>query len=401
MSPSPTPAAVPSAWRRTPCDPRAFFSDDELARARRYQRPLARVRAARTIGTLVVLVVLVTTEAAPRLVGALGITGWVAQLVVVLVGLQVVLAALDVPLDAYVDLVHDRRWGLSTQTGRRLAVDEATSFVLTAVLSLAVAIPVYALVRATPWWWLAGWVVVAVGGAVFGFLFPVVVSPLFNRFSPLAGTGPDGVEQAERVRAIAGLAGVAVRDVLVVDASRRSRRDNAYVAGLGATRRVVLHDTLLEHPPELVDQVVAHELGHYRRHHVRSQLPVLAAAALVAFVALWGVAQWSALWDAVGVDGIGDPTGLPLVALVAQVVGAAVGLATAWVARGHERQADLEALELLGRPDDTEAMLRRLHVGNLADLDPGRVRRWWASHPPAAERMAYARAWAAGRPGTA
>jgi STE24 endopeptidase len=195
------------------------------------------------------------------------------------------------------------------------------------------------------------------------------------------------------VHRVADEAGVEVGRVEVADESRRSRRDNAYVAGLGPTRRIVLYDTLLETPPELVEQVVAHELGHVRRHHLRRQLPVLGAVSFVVLAALGALSRWTGLFDAVGLDGPGDPAGLPLAVLAVEAAGAVVGPVTAWVSRAFEREADLEALALLGRPDRVEAMLRRLHVNNLADLDPGRLARLTAGHPPAAERIAFARAW--------
>jgi STE24 endopeptidase len=249
------------------------------------------------------------------------------------------------------------------------------------------------LIRSTEWWWLIGWVLVTGLGVLLGFLFPVLIAPIFNRFEPLADEG-----LAARLDALARDAGVPITGVLVADESRRSRRDNAYVSGLGKTRRVVLYDTILEHPPELIEQVVAHELGHWRRHHLRQAIPVLAATTFVAFVAVDVVARWQGLFDALDLGGLGDPASLPLLLLGAQIGSIATGLVTAWFSRAHEREADLDALDMLGRPDDMIEMLRRLHVKNLADLDPGRLPRWRASHPPAAERMAFARAWQHARP---
>jgi STE24 endopeptidase len=156
----------------------------------------------------------------------------------------------------------------------------------------------------------------------------------------------------------------------------------------------VLFDTILEHPPELLEQVVAHELGHWRRHHLRSQIPLVAAVTFVLFVGMRLVAGWDGLFEWAGLDGIADPAGLPLLLVVFGAASAGMGLVTSWVSRAHEREADLEALEVLRRSDDVIEMLRRLHVKNLADLDPGRLRRWQASHPPAAERMAFAQRWA-------
>lgn len=378
----------PSVWRPTPADPAELFDPADLERARAYQRPLRRLRAGRLVGGLAVTVAFVVAEVGPRLVDGLGLDGRIAQLLVVFVALELARLAVDVPLDAWVDLRHDRRWGLSTQTGPGLAADEVKSTLLSLVIGGLLLVPVYALVRATSWWWLWAWVLLMVVAVAVGALFPVVIAPLFNRFEPLA----DG-DLLDRVRLVADRAGVEVARVEVADESRRSRRDNAYVAGLGPTRRLVLYDTLLDTPPELVEQAVAHELGHVRRHHLRRQLQVLAPVSFAVLAALGALSRWNGLFEAFGLAGPGDPAGLPLAVLAVEAAGAAVAPVTAWVSRALEREADLEALSLLGRPDLVEAMLRRLHVNNLADLDPGRLARRNAGHPSAAERIAFARSW--------
>jgi STE24 endopeptidase len=381
--------SVPSTWRPTSADPREFFDDEELERARRYQRPLRRASLAHSLISLAAIVAILLTELGPRLVDTFDLA-WPLQLFVVLVAVQAVFLVIDVPFEAWIDLRHDRRWGLSTQSGRTFVTDQVKGLVLTTVLATAALVPLYALIRTTEWWWLVGWLFFSALGVALGFLFPVVIAPIFNRFEPL-----DDQVLVERLREVARRSGVSIAGVLVADESRRSRRDNAYVSGLGATRRVVLYDTILEHPPELVEQVVAHELGHWRRHHIRQQIPVFVLTTLVAFVLLRLVAGWDGLSEWLGIDGLGDPASLPVLALGAQAAGLFTGLVTSWFARAHEREADLDALEVLRRPGDAEEMLRRLHVKNLADLDPGRLKRLRASHPPAAERMAFARRWAA------
>jgi len=381
-------AATLSTWRATPADPHAFFSPDEVDRARCYQRPLKRARLGRTSLSLAVFGAFVLLQVGPRLVEALDSLAWPAQLAVIFIVLEGVLLVVDVPFDVWVDFVHDRRWDLSTQTRATFVSDQIKSFVLSTALGLVVLVPLYALIRATAWWWLIGWVLVTTLGIVLGFLFPVVVAPLFNRFEPLDDEG-----LARRLDQVALASGVPIAGVLVADESRRSRRDNAYVSGLGTTRRVVVYDTMLEHPPELIEQVVAHELGHWRRHHIRQQIPVFAMTTFVAFAVLRLLAGWDALFSWLGIDGIGDPASLPLVLLAAQVGSLATGVVTSWFARAHEREADLDALDVLSRPDQMVEMLRRLHVKNLADLEPSRLQRIRATHPPAAERMAFARRW--------
>ncbi|MGH9188106.1 MAG: M48 family metallopeptidase [Acidimicrobiales bacterium] len=379
-------------WRRTASDPAEWFSAEELDRARDYQRPLTKLRLLRGGWAFALALGFAFGEAGPRLFDALDVTNWVAQLVVYLLALSAVSLVLDVPLDVWVDLVYDRRWGLSTQSARTFVTDQIKSFVLGSVLGALILIPLYAVIRSTDLWWLWGWALVVAFSVLAGFLFPVVIAPIFNRFTPL-----DDAALAGRVDAVAQRAGVKITGTFVADESRRSRRDNAYVAGLGATRRVVLYDTLLEHPPEVVEQVVAHEIGHWRLHHLRRQIPLAAALALVVFAVLGLAERWDWLVDATGLDPrerFGDPASLPVVALVTQGGFMLTGLVSSWASRAFERQADLEALELLGRPAELIDMHRRLHVKNLADLDPGPLKRLQASHPPAAERMAFAKAWA-------
>jgi STE24 endopeptidase len=378
---------APSTWRRTPADPREFFDAEQLERARRYQRPLRRAALAHSTLSLAALVAFLVAGVGPRLVDSLDV-GWPFQLVAILLVLEAMFAVIDVPFDAWTDLRYDRRWGLSTQTVPTFVLDHAKGFVLATTLGVAALVPLYALIRSTESWWLVGWLLLSAAGILLGFLFPVVIAPIFNRFRPL----DDDVLTA-RLDDVAKRSGVSIAGVLVADESRRSRRDNAYVTGLGATRRVVLYDTILDHPPELIDQVVAHELGHWRRHHLRQQIPVFVATTFVAFALLRAIAAWEGLFDRLEIDGLGDPASLPLVVLAAQLAGVVTGILTAWFARAHERQADLDALEVLRRPSDTEEMLRRLHVKNLADLDPGRLKRLRMSHPPAAERIAFARQW--------
>jgi STE24 endopeptidase len=378
-----------STWRPTPADPAEWFAPDELERSRRYQRPLTRLRIVRGAITLATTLILIVGEVGPRLLDALDVEGWVLQLLVMIVLLEVVGLLYNPVLDWWVDLVHDKQWGLSTQTPRGFATDQVKSVVLSIVLSAVLLTPLYALIRSTELWWLWGWLLFVAFSVVAGFLFPVLIAPIFNKFEPL-----DDAELAGRIQDIAKRAGVSLSGAFVADESRRSTRDNAYVSGLGATRRVILYDTILEHPHDVVCQVVAHEVGHWRRHHLRRQLPILASVALVAFLLLRVLAEWTWLFDQTGVAGIGDPAGLPILLLSLQLAFGVLSGVMAWVSRAFERQADLEALDLLGRPDDMIAMLRALHVKNIADLDPGWLKRLQATHPPPAERMAFTQRWA-------
>lgn len=386
---TPHPDRRVSVWRARRVDPAQFFSEREVARARAYQRPLRWLSPLEAALAAAVVLAFLFGGDGPKVVESWGVRSWPLQLMSVMVAIDGCLLLFQPVLDGWVDLVHDRRWGLSTRTGWGFLADLVKGTLLSLVLNAVLVLSLYAVIRATPLWWLAGWLIVVALSAVFGFLFPVVVAPLFNRFTPL---GPGAL--ADRLAEVTHAAGVPMLGVFVADESRRSRRDNAYVGGLGRTRRVVLFDTLLHQPPDHVAQVVAHELGHWKRRHVLLQLAVLAACTLVVFGLLAGVSHWTWLLHQAGVASVREPGSLPVVLATAGLGFALTGGVNAWVSRAFERQADLDALDLLAQPGDAMAMLRGLHVRNLADLDPGPFRRLTASHPPAAERLALVREWA-------
>lgn len=335
-----------------------------------------------------VLVAFIVGDAAPRLLDGLDINGWVLQLVVAAVAFTVLDLVAGPWFDAHRELVWDRRWELSTQTVRGFVLDQVKGALVGVALTVALVVPLWAVIRATDLWWLWGWMIFSGFTVVLGLLYPVVIAPIFNTFTPLA----DG-ELHDRIMAVAARTGLPISGVLVADASRRSRVGNAYVAGLGRTRRVVVFDTILDWPVEQVAQVVAHELGHWRHRHLRRKLPVLIAAQLLMFVVAWAVLRWDWLLDAAGVDAVREPAALPLFLTVFPLGFTVVGVVTSWLSRVDERQADLYALEVLDDPDRFSDLFRHLAETNKAEVDPGPLQRLLASHPPIAERLAMGRAW--------
>ena len=216
---------------------------------------------------------------------------------------------------------------------------------------------------------------------------------MFNKFTPMA----DGPLRTELI-ALADRDGVPVRDVLVADASRRTRAVNAYVSGLGPTRRIVVYDTMLtEATPDEVVSVVAHELGHAKDNDVLIGTVLGALGTALAVIALFLLGSWSGLLRLASVDSIGSPPAIGLMLAVVTLAGLVAGPAQAYVSRRIEARADAHALALTGDPATFEAMQRRLGTVNLSDPDPPT----WeyvisASHPSTVERMAAARAYARG-----
>ncbi|MEV4482171.1 M48 family metallopeptidase [Micromonospora coxensis] len=316
---------------------------------------------------------------------------WIAR--AVLGGLAVVLVAdlLTLPFAAWRHAVLTR-YGLSTHGWGGWTVDLLKSYAVSAVIGGVALLGFYTVTRLAPrWWWAFG----AAGAAglvvLLSFVLPVLVEPVFNRFTPME-QGPLRTE----LMAMAARDGVPVRDVLVADASRRTKAVNAYVSGLGPTRRVVVYDTLLrEATPAEVTSVVAHELGHARDRDVAVGTLTGALGAAAVVVGLYLLGSWGPLTRLAGVDSVAEPRAFGLLIALVTLAGLIAAPVQAAVSRRVEARADAHALALTGDPATFEAMQRRLAGVNLADPDPPRWEYLWsASHPSTVERMAAARAYA-------
>ncbi len=356
------------------------FAPAEVDRARRYHRPRYVAQVVDLVLGLAVMAVLAFTPIGDALYPD-SWTWWAAVLVFPAI-IVIVSELVRLPIGYWRGYVHEHRWGFSTQTFGGWLVDRTKGLVVAVVLSTGALGLLVAFAHAFPGWWVLP---AALGAAVLVgllvFVAPVVLEPIFNRFAPLTD-----VELADGLRKLAERAGVPVRDVLVADASRRTTKANAYVSGLGRTRRVVLFDTLLEQAPRPeIELVVAHELGH-RRHGDVVKLTALMMAGTAAGVAV--------IWALLGEE-VSDPRTIPLILLIAGILELVALPFLMATSRRMERSADRFSLELTGDLGTLEETHRNLALKNLVDLDPPRaLYLLFFSHPTPPERIAAARRWA-------
>ncbi|MEU8160936.1 M48 family metallopeptidase [Micromonospora parva] len=391
-------AALLIPWHRPPApraDQLAALGDlpaEQVAKGREFRAALRPGGyAALAVGLLIALA-LGLTPLGSRLVELVGRPfggHWAAQ--AVLGGLAVMLVAdlVTLPFAAWRQSVLTR-YGLSTNGWSGWAVDLLKSYAVSAVIGAVALFGFYAVIRLAPrWWWAFGAAGAAVLVVLLSFVLPVLVEPVFNRFTPME-QGPLRTE----LMSMAARDGVPVRDVLVADASRRTRAVNAYVSGLGPTRRVVVYDTLLrEATPAEVTAVVAHELGHAKDSDVAVGTLTGALGAAAAVVALYLLGSWGPLLRLAGVDSVAQPAAFPLLVALVTVAGLVAAPVQALMSRRVEARADAHALALTNDPESFESMQRRLGSVNLGDPDPPRWEYLYsASHPSTVERMAAARA---------
>jgi STE24 endopeptidase len=355
----------------------SYFSAEEIDRGRRYARPQLALGLTRGLIDAVALVKLVhRTPPALRRSWRAPAAGGAASAA----ALSLVLTLPTLPLRA----ISRRRAmavGLDTQSWGAWAGDVVKASAIQTVFTAGAGAAVVAGTRRFPrGWWAPTGVGAVVLGAGLAALAPVVLDPIFNAFTPL----PDGQLRSD-VLALADAAGVTVGEVYSVDASRRTTAANAYVTGLGPTKRVVLFDTLIDrYERDEIRLVVAHELAHVRHRDVPRGLLY---AAIVSPTAALAVQRLS--WELSAERG--TAAALPAVALAAMLITGPIGLIGNRLSRAMERRADHFALELAGAPDAFVSFERTIALQNVADIDPPRwVSRLLATHPPTAERIGAA-----------
>jgi STE24 endopeptidase len=379
---------------RTPVDPLAAFTPEQIARAEAFTGALRPASLAALLLSLAVSALFGLTRAGAATARAVARPfggGWAWQ---VLLGTLAILVAgrlATLPLAAYGEMVR-HRYGLSTRGWGLWARDVATSTGISAGFTALGLLALVALARRAPrsWWAWAGAGAAAL--VVIGsFLYPLVIEPAFNRFEPM----PAGELRTE-LFALAERSGTPVEDVLVADASRRTTALNAYVSGFGSTRRIVVYDTLLDQlSNEEIESIAAHELGHVANDDVLTGTLIGALGAGAGVALLGWLLGATPLLRRAGVAGPGDGQVVGLL-LFLLAVGALVSTPVQnLVSRHIEARADLHALDLTQDPASFVAVQRELGVANLSDPDPPVLWQWFfGSHPTVPQRIAFAADWA-------
>jgi STE24 endopeptidase len=343
------------------------------------------------VGFLFLIVLLVTgwSEWLRDLAYRMGFQNYTLSVFMYLLLLLVISKALSIGLDYY-GFRLERRFKLSTQRVRSWALDEAKGFLVGLVLGSVVVEVLYFTLRQWPQhWWILAWAMFMGLFIVLAQLAPVVLFPIFYKFEPL-----DNEDLRRRLVILSERAGTRVRGVYRWKLSEKSKKANAALTGLGATRRIILADTLLDnYSPEEIEAVLAHELGHHVHRHILKSIFVQAGITLFGF--------WAANWtlhyavDQHMFEELSDFANLPLLALVSVVLSFLLMPALNAYSRFNERQADRYAFESIASVDPFISSMNKLAEQNLAERKPSKWVEWFFhSHPAISRRLAAAEAWA-------
>lgn len=321
------------------------------------------------------------------LISTLG-TGMTQQLV--LIGLFLLLSSmLDLPLSIYQTFVLEQRFGFNKMTWRVWLTDLVKGLLLGLLLGLPLVWGIlWFMAKSGDLWWLYAWLLLTAFQLILMWIAPTFIMPLFNKFTPM-----EDESLKARVTSLMQRCGFAVKGLFVMDGSKRSAHSNAFFTGFGATKRIVFFDTLLKQlNPHEMEAVLAHELGHFKHHHVLKRLLSGLIFSLAGFALLGWLA--SQVWFYVGlgvipsISGPNSALALILFMLVIPVFSFFASPLMALISRQHEFQADAYAREQTNGADLSSALIKLYH-DNASTLTPDALYvKFYYSHPPASERLA-------------
>ena len=296
---------------------------------------------------------------------------------------------LALPFAVYDTFVIENKFGFNRATPATFIMDRLKGLLLAALIGLPLAAAVLWIFGNVSHAWLWAWAVVTVFQLLLTWLAPSLIMPLFNKFSPM----PEG-ELKQEIEALGTRCGFPLAGVFVMDGSKRSTKANAFFTGFGKQKKIALFDTLVEksNTPELLG-VLAHEIGHFRRGHIKQRLAAGILQTAAVFFLLGLATDPSGkfarlLFDAFGVAQISPHVGLVLFSILLEPVGKGLGVAlNAW-SRRHEFEADAYAAHATGDGAPLAAALKKMSADHLSHPTPGALRVWLDySHPPLLQRL--------------
>lgn len=320
---------------------------------------------------------------------ALGINGNETTLttgLIFLVTLGFLSSLVDLPLSIYKQFVLEARFGFNRMTPALFITD----LLRNALVSLIIALPLLSLILwlldlATPLSWLWAWLGWMAFNALLLFIYPVVIAPLFNKFTPM----PDS-EHKQKLDALLQRCGFSAAGLFVMDGSKRSAHANAYFTGFGKNRRIVLFDTLISQlTPEQLEAVLAHEIGHYQCKHLQKRLLMMAGISLALLWVLFQLLNAPWFYSGLGVNYATPATALALFSLAIPLCLLPLTPLNNALSRKHEYEADAYAAQHSSARELIDALIT-MYRENAATLTPDALYSLFHdSHPPATLRIAH------------
>ncbi len=297
----------------------------------------------------------------------------------------VISALVSLPFDYYHIFHIEERYGFNTRTLKTWVSDILKSLLIIVILgTILLSLFLNLIIHTGGSWWVWAWLAFFLFQVIIIVIYPTLIAPIFNKFTPI-----EDIELDKSIRELAESQGLDIKGIFQMDAGKRSRHTNAYLSGLGKTKRIVLYDTLLEsHKNDEILAVLAHEIGHLKKGHIKKHIIISAITSLLLFFAASKMIAWAFMYESFGFSSTQVYVGLFLIAVLWEPIGFFLSPLSMAISRRFEREADHYTSIALKSSEPLISALKKIALDNLSNLSPHPLYvRFNYRHPPVPERI--------------
>ena len=364
-----------------------MIDEKELQKISRYTEDNIRFKLFQTSISKIIFLYIILSGVLPWLAESLArMNVIIAGLIFfAVIGLAEVLMGL--PFDYYHSFVLEETYGFNTKTLKIWISDLVKSMLILIILGTFLVSALLLMVTyAGQSWWIWAWVIFLLFQLIMTILYPTVIAPIFNRFTSLEDSElKDGIEQLAKTQ------GLDIEGIYQMDASKRTRHTNAYFSGIGKAKRIVLFDSLIRsHGQDEILAILAHEIGHLKKNHIKKQLVIVSVVSLFLFFLASKFLTWEVMYNSYGFSNMPCYVGLFLVGILWEPVNFFISPMGMAISRKFEREADFYSLGILKTAKPLSTALKKMAKENLSNLTPHPLYVCFNySHPPLLERIEY------------
>jgi STE24 endopeptidase len=295
--------------------------------------------------------------------------------------------SMGLPFDYYHSFVLEERYGFNTKTLKIWLSDLIKSMLVVIIIGTFLLCTLLLMVKyAGHNWWIWTWAIFLCFQLLMTVLYPTIIAPLFNKFTPLEDS-----ELKDSIKRLTEEEGLNVGGIYQMDATRRTRHTNAYFSGLGRAKRIVLFDSLIQsHSQDEILAILAHEVGHLKKNHIKKQLIIIAFVSLLLFFMASKLLTWNVIYESFGFSNMPCYVGLFLVGILWEPVNFFISPIGMAISRRFEREADFYSLGIVKTAKPLTTALKKMAKENLSNLRPHPIYVCFNySHPPLLQRIEY------------
>ncbi len=364
-----------------------MIDEKELKKISRYTADNMGFKLVQTIVSKVIFLYIILSGILPWLAASLVQANFLIAGLVFFAVIGLVEVSMGLPFDYYHSFVLEERYGFNTKTLKIWLSDLVKSMLVVIIIGTFLLCSLLLMVKyAGQNWWIWAWAIFLCFQLLMTILYPTIIAPLFNKFTPLEDS-----ELKDSIKRLAKEEGLNVGGIYQMDATRRTRHTNAYFSGLGRAKRIVLFDSLIQsHSQDEILAILAHEVGHLKKNHIKKQLIIIAFISLLLFFMASKLLTWNVIYESFGFSNMPCYVGLFLVGILWEPVNFFISPIGMAISRRFEREADFYSLGIVKTAKPLTTALKKMAKENLSNLRPHPIYVCFNySHPPLLQRVEY------------